>query len=194
MSIIQEALKKIEPADNIGPGMENTPAEQVFPNEVRRPEPVPAHRPRRTAVQLRPQKLPRITIIIAISVFLLCLFGIGLFLISHKTPAKSPYSDSQKTDVSETPKAAYQDTIYKTIDGVDANKDGTASSPDSVVRTEPPDLVLNGIMYLETGARAIINNNIVREGDMVGGATVTFINKKSVILKYNNVEITLNLK
>lgn len=57
-----------------------------------------------------------------------------------------------------------------------------------------PSLMLNGIMYLEERPRAIINNSIVEAGDSVGGATVTKINPKNVVLEYNDVEITLNLK
>lgn len=57
-----------------------------------------------------------------------------------------------------------------------------------------PELVLNGIMYLEDGPRALINNSIVEKGDTIGGAKVISINKKSVILESENNEITLNLK
>jgi len=68
------------------------------------------------------------------------------------------------------------------------------SAAAQAVRAAPPDLALNGIMYLEGGARALVNNAIVGVGDMIGGATVVAITKKSVILTYNNVEITLLLK
>ena len=100
----------------------------------------------------------------------------------------------EKTAILPAPAiAARQDTIYRTV-GDESSKYKDSVEPNSVVRAEPPDLALNGIMYLETGPRAIINNKIVQEGDMVGGATVVLINKNSAILKYNDVEITLSLK
>ena len=55
-------------------------------------------------------------------------------------------------------------------------------------------LVLSGIMYLDEGPKAIINNFMVGLGDSVLGAKITRINRQSVILEYEHVEITLSLK
>ena len=49
-------------------------------------------------------------------------------------------------------------------------------------------------MYLEEGPQAIINDALVREGDIVNSATVTKINKDSVVLTLSDVEMTLILK
>jgi hypothetical protein len=57
-----------------------------------------------------------------------------------------------------------------------------------------PELVLSGIMYLESGPRAIINNVIVGKGDTICGAIVRVINRKSVVLESGDTEVTLNLK
>ncbi|MDP2912593.1 MAG: hypothetical protein Q8N91_01115 [Candidatus Omnitrophota bacterium] len=57
-----------------------------------------------------------------------------------------------------------------------------------------PDFVLNGIMQLVDGPRAIINNVIVGIGDVIGGATVEKINKNNVVLKMNESVITLKMK
>jgi len=54
--------------------------------------------------------------------------------------------------------------------------------------------ILNGIMYLNTGSRAIINNSVVMEGDTISGAKIMRINKRNVVLNFNNLEITLSLK
>jgi len=53
--------------------------------------------------------------------------------------------------------------------------------------------VLNGIMQLVDGPRAIINDIIVGEGETIGGAKVTKIKKDSVILNYNDSEVDLNI-
>ncbi len=63
---------------------------------------------------------------------------------------------------------------------------------------QSPNLVLNGIMYVEEKPKAIINGTVVREGDVISGAIVTSITENSVLLKYNNndnqVEVALKLK
>ena len=73
-----------------------------------------------------------------------------------------------------------------------------SASASSGQADQSPDLVLNGIMYVEEKPKAIINGMVVREGDVISGATVTSITEKSVLLKYNNndnqVEVTLKLK
>jgi len=53
--------------------------------------------------------------------------------------------------------------------------------------------VLDGIMYIADSPRAIINNIIVGEGETVSGANVEKIKKDSVVLKYNESEVTLKL-
>lgn len=192
MSIIQEALKKVEPVDSVrtvkDARAEKASSPDVIPAKAEQPVPVK----RRAAIANSPSKIP----VFIVGVIALALTGTGIFYIL-KRPAPSVPAPAVKP--LEEP-ASHQDTIYKTIEqsvtgdpGAAVAKD-IASSPPSIVRAEPPDLVLNGIMYLETGPRAIINNAIVSEGDMINGATVSSINRKNVILKFNNLEITLNLK
>lgn len=53
--------------------------------------------------------------------------------------------------------------------------------------------VLNGIMYLVDGPRAIINDIIVGEGETVNGAKVEKIGKDNVLLKYKDSEVDLNI-
>lgn len=57
----------------------------------------------------------------------------------------------------------------------------------------PSNLALNGIMYLVERPQAIINDSVVEVGDIVDGAKVTRINNSSVLLNYNDAEITLTL-
>ena len=53
--------------------------------------------------------------------------------------------------------------------------------------------VLNGIMQLVDGPRAIINDIMVGEGETVNGAKVEKIKKDSVLLNYNDSEVALNI-
>ena len=59
---------------------------------------------------------------------------------------------------------------------------------------QPPQLVLNGIMYIVGSPRAIINGSTVTEGDSVSGAVVKKIHRESVVLDFNETEITIGLK
>lgn len=194
MSIIQEALKKVEPVSAGTVGSDIPHEEKILLNK-RRIENSPAEQSAYKTSALRPFKKFRIkTVVLAILGIVLVLAFTALFFILHRSPAPAVVNTPRSEGPVETVRTPRQDAIYKTLsDGVTGN-DVLPESPGSVVRSEPPDLVLNGIMYLETGPRAIINNNIVQEGDMIGGATIVLINKNSVILRYNNVEITLNLK
>ena len=92
-----------------------------------------------------------------------------------------------------------QEVSYRPLPGSVAQDTALAGEPEAADRKTDyagttPTLILNGIMYLEEGPRAIINNAIVETGDSVGGARVERIERKKVILIYNDVEITLNLK
>lgn len=61
-------------------------------------------------------------------------------------------------------------------------------------RPKLPDMVLNGIMQLVDGPRAVINNVIVGIGDVIEGATVSRIDKNDVVLRTQDSEITLKLR
>lgn len=93
----------------------------------------------------------------------------------------------RKTDHG-TSAADSQVVSYKPLIGSQSENPAALKTPES------PKLVLNGIMYLEDGPRAIINNLIVGLGDTVSAAKITAINRQSVVLEYENVEITLSLK
>lgn len=64
----------------------------------------------------------------------------------------------------------------------------------ATIVVQSPDFVLNGIMYLETGPRAIINDSVVEEGDTINGAKVTSIKRQSVTLDDKGKEIDLRLR
>lgn len=87
--------------------------------------------------------------------------------------------------------ASHQEVTYKPMTAEGGSVQG---SPVSTKMQGVPELVLNGIMYLEAGPRAIINDTMVEEGDEVSGAKVVRINRRNVVLAFNNTEINIDLK
>ena len=193
MSIIQEALKKIDPP----PARQTPPV--IRPAAPNPASPAAGYREKRPVLPRQTARVPSASgkralmpaAAVACAVCVAALTAVGAHMVTAK---KVPAPAAAPQDAAAVPlPPPHQETIYKTVEAEPvpgAPVAGTAT----VVRSAPPDLRLDGIMYLDSGPRAIINNAIVGEGDMVSGATVTTINKKSVILTYNNVEITLNLK
>ena len=59
---------------------------------------------------------------------------------------------------------------------------------------QPNEFILSGIMHLEDGPRAIINNMRVSKGDDIDGAKVVSITDETVVLKKQDSEIKLRLK
>lgn len=55
-------------------------------------------------------------------------------------------------------------------------------------------LVLNGIFYSEDGTYALINNQIVRSGDVIEEAKVISIGQEEVVLEYEGVALTLHTR
>lgn len=64
----------------------------------------------------------------------------------------------------------------------------TTAQPEQVL----PSFILNGIFFSENEGYALINNKIVKEGDIVDGATVAGISSKMVEIKYQDSVLTLS--
>jgi len=60
-----------------------------------------------------------------------------------------------------------------------------------VKNIEPPPLVLNGVFISPNEKYAIINNQIVREGDKIDGATVLSIMESKVEVDYEGFKISI---
>ncbi len=56
---------------------------------------------------------------------------------------------------------------------------------------QPPSLVLNGLFFSGNEGYAIINNQIVREGDIIDGAQVKHISMSNVELDFQGQELNL---
>ena len=180
MSIIQEALKKVQ-----GPGFRVQGSEQEKENST---GPAPHKKPfvgAKGADALKARLVP-------VGVLLIILIAVGGFTL------KGIVSNSASRET--RPAAASQEVIYRPIVNDAVNPDLKPNALEQSLRlhlpgaSKYPEFVLNGIMYLEEGPRAIINNAIVEEDSMVNGAKVAKIDRKSVTLLYDDVEITLNLK
>ncbi len=126
------------------------------------------------------QRSPGPNIILVVILFVTLAFVLKGFLPEIKFKAKA---DGKKTIEIEDLKA-YQEISYKPL----------ISKPEKVAMPQCPELILNGIMYLAERPQAIINNSVVEEGDTVSGAKVLNIKKNTVVLNFNDVEISLSLK
>ncbi len=175
MSIIQEALKKAErnikdpkkaPASPQGPSPSSP--DQSF---VKASGPAAGRDPK------------------AVAILLVALIATAVFAASQLFPKKNI---PVKSSVADAP-------------AVVTSKDEGFPALPSVIFQQPaqqqeekkpasPEFILNGIMYLEGNPRAIINDIMAEAGDMVDGARVVKIEKKGVLLHYNDIEIYLELK
>ncbi|MBU1147881.1 MAG: hypothetical protein KKD11_05950 [Candidatus Omnitrophica bacterium] len=77
-------------------------------------------------------------------------------------------------------------------------KEGWGRDPFSLGANTPEDigfegLAVNGIMWDEDNPLAIINDDVVKVGDMLGGLKVVEITKTSVVMEQNGERHTLNL-
>lgn len=110
----------------------------------------------------------------------------AFFIIKGAYSAKPAHPPVPK----ETP--SRQEVVKK--DDAPAEKEKPSFFPIRPAVPAPPKLELSGIMYLDAGPKAIINGSVVKEGDLIQGATVKKIDPTDVVLDYGDVEIQLNLK
>ena len=180
MSIIQEALKKVQKYAQ--DGQSRTPYQQKYGPEER---PLIEKPPAKSAGKISFEKIALKIAIPLVVIALLIVTGIiaGQFLRKAARAGKAAVI---------TPAAPSQDAAYKPIKPSETIAETPPKSAET--KAQAPEFILNGIMYLEGGPRAIINDSMVEVGDNVSGAVIVKINRKSVILQFNGTEITLNLK
>jgi hypothetical protein len=185
MSIIQEALEKARSSTKpIDPGAGITPAPKKIEN------PRAAARP----VMKKAVKLPTSTRRALMAATLLAVMAFAIFSAGRFLSNISNRPD--RTSAAKAQEVSYRPLVKNkaSLSNADTETDRTNALVAGFKKTQNPELVLNGIMYIEEEPRAIINNFIVKTGDSVGGAVITNINSQSVILEYEDVEITLSLK
>lgn len=184
MSIIQEALKKAQSdvkMPDVRPDIK--PVRKV---EDARPivKPVAQKNGKKPAVKKNVLMVAALSALVAIAIFSARQFLSKADNISNNTNTMPTQEVSYRPIIKpevKTPNTIAGQGQLNTATGIRKMRDR-------------PNLILNGIMYIEESPRAIVNNSIVEAGDSVSGAKVMKINRQSVILEYENVEITLNLK
>jgi type II secretory pathway component PulC len=67
-----------------------------------------------------------------------------------------------------------------------------AAAPLAPKKQTPPSLVLNGIFFSEEEGYALINNQILREGESIAGAVLKRINAEDVELEFDGSTIRLS--
>jgi type II secretory pathway component PulC len=67
-----------------------------------------------------------------------------------------------------------------------------AQAPLAPKKQTPPSLVLNGIFFSEEKGYALINNQILREGESIAGAVLKRINAEDVELEFDGSTIRLS--
>ena len=184
MSIIQEALKKAQVTIGIGAPKAAAPG-QAKAFEA-------GQTPGRTPAPVKAKPFPKSIILVSTALLIAAIALISLSL----GPLVATRLGRDGTQAS-TPPA--QEVRYRALPPSETGRSAVdetqaASRQDAELASTAPNLVLNGIMYLEEGPRAIVNNVMVEVGEYASGARVVRISKKSVVLVYNDVEITLNLK
>ena len=169
MSIIQEALKKAQKTD-------------VSPDPIIAALPIATGPENKVAGRKNPAFYA--TTLISVVV----VFAIGYFASSH-SHKKAPIIVKNKPVVIET-----VEKPELPVTNISWNEKPNIIEPVKNLFNQSGDLVLSGIMHLEDGPRAIINNSMVAAGDTVGEAMIVSITDNSVVLKKGNSEIVLNLK
>jgi len=184
VSIIQEALKK---------------AQTKYTKEVVKAASVQKNA---SGADLLPQKPPHAAIpfakLVPGVVLLIFIIGFGLNSFLSKGPGEAGKSRPRQ-DVSYRPAVKNAALNDRPDAGLDIHAGDIASPIKNAISSgaafvQAPNLELNGIMYLQDRPRAIINGNMLEVGEFVSGARVNTITKNSVLLNYNDLEITLKLK
>lgn len=172
MSIIQEALEKV----GVGTKKREVSAAETLPPEpFKRAKPVRAMAAQGSIAQTESLRLVYIFTVVVLIVILA-----GIIIKASQSPALPV--KNKITAFTLLPKIEAIPQPYK---GRPAKNYRNLSNLGG--------FILDGIMYIADRPRAIINNIIVGEGEIVDGATVGKINKNNVVLNHNESEVTLKL-
>ena len=195
MSIIQEALKKAQKTTS---GSRFTAAAKV-PVEIEEKEAIVKVVKEELRATSKKNSVKSVLYGLAF-LMVLSVIAVGYFSsISSKASSgdkimvKAEAEKSPKTALSED-KASIFDTNTMFNLTQKAPTPPAPAQPITVKVIQDEDLSLSGIMHLEDGPRAIINNTTVAEGDRIEGALVVSIADNQVILTRKNMDIVLHLK
>ena len=188
-SIIQEALKKVRTETQINKvRTEAQPIREPAPQQIAVPE-----KNKDEFISSKERIIPNPLLVIALIV------ALGLAAKQYLWDAKDKNNAPRSVNAAAEPgfsEQAEQNSQAKTkMDAAEAYSAPTLDIARLQVAKSPMlTFGLNGIMQLDGGLKAIINNVVVEEGDVIKGALVAKIDKQSVLLKFNDSEIMLKLK
>ena len=188
MSIIQDALKKVQKKEEKStfPSVEKLDFDRAFGGQIKLKN-----------IEVPAQKTPKVyLLLLLISVLILALTIFVLIDIERQNtkkyiPGYAKQEAPSKQEVVHKPLPPKESPAPAMISGY-----APFSSTSVFLKTEAknvPKFLLNGVMYLEGGPQAIVNNAVVKEGDVVEGARVVKINRNDVIMRFKDEEITLRL-
>lgn len=112
--------------------------------------------------------------------------------------AFEPSACAQTPETQPEPAATAQYTSEHLRDPFEAyiSRDVVPMSAESLAQEEnftPPPLAITGVTWGSSFPQAIINNQVVKAGDMVGDVEVVAISKQGIIFQYNKQKFTMPL-
>lgn len=187
MSIINDALKKAEkesseqkrlsgkpqPDKNIAPASSDKPVPQSSPEQPK-------------------QKISKKYIMITAALLAVLAVSVAVIIITEKI----------KNVESEPPPPVPKEASNIIFNINSADKESEEAASDKKRNPSEPitkmgdldDVILNGIMYSGEEPLAVINNQVVREGEFYEGMRVLKINRTNIVVEINKLKITIHLK
>ncbi|MDP2943700.1 MAG: general secretion pathway protein GspB [Candidatus Omnitrophota bacterium] len=136
-----------------------------------------------------PKLIYLIYLLMVVAGFFLTKFTFSFF-INRQRPQTQEIATSKPLDISPAQTQVNPAQETKTATAPELPLVETPPAPQEVEKTAPQ-LLLNGIFFDETQPYALINNQIVKRGDMIEGAKVVQILSNEVVLEFEGTTIKL---
>lgn len=137
----------------------------------------------------------------------ICIFSLGIPLFAQETPRQESWGEIEKLE-NEQKKMAEQKEALKEIEPekieynasnlknpfksylpkrVERQSTQSAAVEPAYQASNPPNVIVQGMVWDSEKPQAIINNKVLRVGDSIDGAEVTDIKKEGVSLKHGGI-------
>jgi len=149
------------------------------------------------AMQPKPVQKPRFSVVSYVCYGVALCLGIvaaSMFFRVFNHAALSPRQASARIKVPQPVVKPKADAPLKSSPLEPAQGQFSAKEAPEEQAAENPSFVLNGVFSSQDGDYALVNNQIVKVGDMVGGAKVVRITSEGVQLELNGGPITLTTR
>ena len=114
------------------------------------------------------------------------IIGAKIFFSAFISPRQIPSGAHKVSGLipSSKPLLTYNDDANKTTDSLaPLQKIDLNSIPEEPLNQEPGTFVLSGVFFTDNEGYALVNNRIVKENDMIGGAKVVRVTLEEVELR-----------